>query len=554
MNRRHFLRTSSGATFATGWLPLPIARGDSTDPLFEACELLGCPTDQSITVNMLPASDVDVFFEYGTVPGVYSGQTPTRTHASNAPLEVVIDGLRANTRYYYRTRYRPSGGGSFAVRPERSFHTQRPRGASFVVTITADTHPNDNSNPAMYERTLGNVAAARPDLHFDLGDTFMSDKLPKPFNSPDIDAATRNHRPWHEIVAHSSPLFLGLGNHEGEAGWLHDGTSNNISAWALAARKLYYPNPAPDGFYSGNLDDDPVLGLKENYYAFEWGDALFVMLDPYWYTMCKPSNSLDEWDWSLGIVQYLWLKQTLEISTARHKIILTHHLVGGNPNIAIGKDKLIGRGGIEAAPYGEWGGLNLLSDTLDSWGWDTNRPATQGWDKPVHQILVENGVSLVVHGHDHAYVKQELDGIIYQLMPQPANLNINGTNSATAGGYVNGDILPNSGHLRLAISPDEISVEYVRTYTPEQENGARSNGDIGASYSIAAPTPEEITGLAVERVVDDIVLQWDADPGIDYTVKWSADLRTWNSIPVGQVGTWTDPNPPAARKFYRVTR
>ena len=49
-----------------------------------------------------------------------------------------------------------------------------------------------------------------------------------------------------------------------------------------------------------------MVGIRENYYAWEWGDALFVVIDPYMYTKTKP-----EWGWSLGLEQYNWLKKTL---------------------------------------------------------------------------------------------------------------------------------------------------------------------------------------------------------------------------------------------------
>jgi hypothetical protein len=36
---------------------------------------------------------------------------------------------------------------------------------------------------------------------------------------------------------------------------------------------------------------------------------------------------------------------------------------------------------------------------------------------PIHQLLLENHVTTVFHGHDHLFAKQELDGIIYQEVP-----------------------------------------------------------------------------------------------------------------------------------------
>ena len=74
----------------------------------------------------------------------------------------------------------------------------------------------------------------------------------------------------------------------------------------------------------------------EDYYAWTWGDALFVVLDPYHYSMKWPNDdgqgyggegqdgeaSGDRWDWTLGIQQYLWLKDTLENSNANVQVRL----------------------------------------------------------------------------------------------------------------------------------------------------------------------------------------------------------------------------------------
>ncbi|MFN5365514.1 MAG: hypothetical protein ACK5Q2_12795 [Bacteroidota bacterium] len=57
---------------------------------------------------------------------------------------------------------------------------------------------------------------------------------------------------------------------------------DNIAVYGTLWRKFYYPNPVPNDFYSGNLTQEPWnIGLPENYYAFTWGDALFVILDVY---------------------------------------------------------------------------------------------------------------------------------------------------------------------------------------------------------------------------------------------------------------------------------
>jgi hypothetical protein len=74
------------------------------------------------------------------------------------------------------------------------------------------------------------------------------------------------------------------GNHEQAARYLLDGTPDNVAVWAQNARNAYYAEPAPDGvFYTGNVEQIPFInGPLRNYYAWTWGNALFVVIDPYW--------------------------------------------------------------------------------------------------------------------------------------------------------------------------------------------------------------------------------------------------------------------------------
>ena len=117
-----------------------------------------------------------------------------------------------------------------------------------------------------------------------------------------------------------------MGNHEGELGRRLDGTPANMAVWATRARKLYYPNPAPDGFYTGNTAEEKFVGLREDYYAWEWGDALFVVLDPFWYTRSRSNRGDANWGWTLGKQQYEWLKRVLQTSKTRFKFVFSHHL------------------------------------------------------------------------------------------------------------------------------------------------------------------------------------------------------------------------------------
>ena len=40
-------------------------------------------------------------------------------------------------------------------------------------------------------------------------------------------------------------------------------------------------NPLPSAFYTGNEQEMPPLGKLQNYFEWKWGDAQFIVLDPF---------------------------------------------------------------------------------------------------------------------------------------------------------------------------------------------------------------------------------------------------------------------------------
>lgn len=404
--------------------------------------VLGRPTASSIVLSLLRYDRSGwVFVTYGTSGNASALRSRSVPLDKNKPQELVLDGLQADAAYRYELRDADDG----AVLIAGGFHTQRHRGESFVFTVTADSHLDRNTDPALYRLTLANAAADAPDFHVDLGDTFMTDKHESRENAARQYLAQRIYL---GALGRSSPLFLALGNHDGEDRRLRSGGGASLAVWANAERKTYFPNPQPDAFYSGNRQRDSQAGLLQDYYAWTWGDALFVVLDPYWHGSGRGND--DRWGLSLGDEQRAWLKATLEQSTARHKLVFIHQLVGGF--------NAQGRGGTEAAAYGEWGGRN--ADGTE--GLRDHRP---GWDIPIHELLVRNGVGIVFHGHDHLYARQILNGIVYQEVPQPGHPGDRPPPTAAEGGYQDGVILGGAGHLRVTVSPKDITVDFVRGRT-----------------------------------------------------------------------------------------
>ena len=426
-------------------------------------EILGRPTNSSITMSFLADYQLDIYWEYGTVSGTYDMITSTFPVTKGIPLEVDFTNLSANTKYYYRTRCRPAGSNStFMAGTEHTFQTSRAPDAEFLFAIEADPHLDANSDTTAYNLTLQNILSKNPDFLIDLGDTFFSEKQPV-VNQAVITARHVLYRQYFGVSCHSIPLFLVSGNHEGEAGWRLDGTENSLPVLATNTRKLYYPNPVPDASYSGNTKPENFVGLRENYYAWEWGDALFIVLDPYWYTIVKT-----DWGWTLGADQYNWFKNVISASHAKYKFVFCHQLVGG-----YGKDA---RGGSEYAGFFEMGGNNADS----TYGFNVYRP---GWGKPIHTLMKENNGTIFFHGHDHFYGKQDKDGIVYQEVPQPSNKNISNM-SAAQYGYVDGILLPGRGFLLVTVSGTGVKVDYIGTYLPGEENSTRKNKDVITSYTI----------------------------------------------------------------------
>jgi hypothetical protein len=455
------------------FVPPGTACSDAAGTAFRGTVVLGIPTATSIKANVFALDQSGtVWIEFGAASGQYDHQTERRSLTAGVPVELTLDGLAADARHYYRLRYQTSGAAASAG-DEYSFHTARAPGSTFTFTLQGDSHPErerSQFNADLYARTLVTAAADRPDFHLAIGDDFSVDTL---------DAASVTEaqvveryvlqRPFLGLVGRFAPIFLVNGNHEQAARYLLDGTPDNVAVWAQNARNAHYSQPAPDGFYTGNPELVPYIGLLRNYFAWTWGDALFVVIDPYWgSSVCVDapfgggSKRINLWDVTLGEAQYQWFKATLEQSRAKYKFVLAHHVLG------------TGRGGIELAEKYEWGGQNANG----TWGFASNRP---GWAQPIHALMVAHDVTVFFQGHDHIWARQSLDGVTYQTLSEPADPNYSLFN---ADAYASGDKFPNTGYTRVNVSPSGVQVEYVRTYLPADEGTGRRSGDVAFRYTV----------------------------------------------------------------------
>ena len=411
------------------------------------------PTTKSITLSVIFYKTASIYVEYWITNETRLKSAVYRLTESN-PQEIVLSNLKSNSRYKYQIRFQLADNEQYLSSKISCFQTARLSNRPFTFTITADSHLDQNADTLIYKTTLLNAASDSADFHVDLGDTFMTDKYGQNYQNAISQYIAQ--RCYFSLL--QSPLFLVLGNHDGEMGQRLNGSEDNSTVWSNRTRTRYFPNPLPDDFYSGNGHSEPYVGLPQDYYAFEWGNAQFIVLDPFWFT--PRAGNDNPWDRTLGKPQYDWLKSTLAKSKSTFRFVFIHNLVGG---VDI-KGKA--RGGAEIAGLYEWGGKN--QDGTD--GFKQHRP---DWEMPIHDLLRKYRVTAVFHGHDHLFAKQEKDGIIYQCISQPGSMRTRISNQGTEYGYSTDDAFLNPGYMRVRVFKDKAYFDFVSTNTDEKAKNKR---------------------------------------------------------------------------------
>ena len=403
---------------------------------FLAPEVLGRPTDHSVTVNVLPATDLEVYVEYGAAPdslyradaaGAGAGRQTLRGHPQRPAAECAHLLPHALPR---------PGAAVFAASEERSFHTQRAPGSTFTFDIQGDSHPERVKNQFdadLYARTLRSAAADQPDFYLTIGDDFSVDTL-KTVNAEHGHPALSEPAPVAGAGRHA-PVFLVNGNHEQASLANLDGTPDNVAVWAQNARNAYYPQPAPDGFYTGDASRSSTSAcfatttpgpgaMRCSWSSTPTGTRRSrgqpVRRGPRARRQARPVGCHPR----RGPVP--WLKQTLETSTAKYKFVFAHHVCG------------TGRGGIELAGLYEWGGRTARPGLFAAHrpGWDEADPPAHGRQPASPSSSRATTTSSPARNWTASSTR-----------PCPSRPT-RSTPSENADAYRSGDKLPNSGHAR----------------------------------------------------------------------------------------------------------
>lgn len=347
-----------------------------------------------------------------------------------------IEGLAPGTGYEYQVGAPGMGDGGAAAATgdgaalfAGSAVTQRPPGQSFEFALISDSHIGPHANFTnqgiwcVLSSVSRQVGAVSPDFVINLGD--MLDFHEFGFNEPVPQSAYtggayRNYRVLlGDTIGHAAH-FPVIGNWEGEDGWF---SAADIGV-SRQQRLLYAPGPLPTTY--------PESGSPaEDYYAFTWGDALFVVLNVMSYTpnphlLTADAGAPD--DWTLGSDQLDWLSRTLAGATAKWRFIFIHHPVGGAAGDA--EDSAYGRGGGQAAHVGQ--------------------------QAIVHQMMLDAGAQIFFYGHDHVFTDMIVDGIHYT---EPGSAGALWLFSSSITGY--SQSWQESGWARVSVQPEAVQVSLI---------------------------------------------------------------------------------------------
>ncbi len=385
------------------------------------------PTANSVVLNLVPAqTPLTAELRYRPEGAAEWEHTDVNLSALNmAQLRegvrsVALTGLRPGTRYEYELH------AGDAILFAGAFVTQRPAGQAFRFAVMADAHinPGNPERNAVLRSSADTAALARPDFVLHMGDNIQT--IGSTHGGP---CAQEDHpnvfyiyfRQVLGALQGKTSQFVLNGNWEGENGW-HPAQNR---AWARQARMTFAPGPDNATYPEGGSPN-------QDYYAYTWGDALFVVLNVTGYTptdheIVRGPGKADEW--TLGKEQMAWLERTLAQSKAPWKFLFIHHAVGGQAGDDI--NSRYGRGGGLAAKVGE--------------------------QAKVHALMQKYGVQAFFYAHDHVFTDMTVDGIHYICSGSVGAPWKFGTAET---GYEK--FIPDSGFVTVDVDGKTAAVRYVR--------------------------------------------------------------------------------------------
>ncbi|WP_053232026.1 purple acid phosphatase family protein [Sandaracinus amylolyticus] len=296
---------------------------------------LQSPTETSIIVRWRSASAQPSSVCWGTSPSALTNRAGSGSATDHT---VRITGLTPDTQYYYATAQSTCPPAS-AADARDTFRTAPRRGSTrpFRMWVVGDSGTGGSDQRAVRDAMLGATTGRRPDLFLHMGDMAYSSGTTSEFDS-------RFFAMYSDILR-QTPCWPTMGNHEGSS-----------SDSATQSGPYYDAYTLPTDGSAGGLPSG-----TEAYYAFDWGNVHFVVLDSHE----SPRGTTG--------AMLRWLDEDLAATDATWVIAYFHH-----------------------PPY--------TDGTHDS---DTERQHIDMRQNAL-PILEAHGVDLVLGGHSHIYERSYL--------------------------------------------------------------------------------------------------------------------------------------------------
>jgi hypothetical protein len=223
---------------------------------------------------------------YGTTPGQLTSVAPSS--GSKRQHEVTLAGLTAGTRYYYEV---VSDGQVAETGIGLNFETAPPLGErrKFRAWVVGDSGNFSPAQFAVRDAMVEATGRTPPDLYLHVGDMAYGD-------GEDLEFTANFYGVYADILAHT-PIWPAIGNHEG-----HSADS------ATQTGPYYEGYVLPKSGESGGL----ATGT-EAYYAWDWGNVHFIVLDSY------------DSDRSTDGPMLTWLADDLAATNAEWIVAFWHH-------------------------------------------------------------------------------------------------------------------------------------------------------------------------------------------------------------------------------------
>jgi hypothetical protein len=380
-------------------------------------EILSYPTQNSVSLSVLPRENADIFVRYGPI-----GQPKTNTNIHNVKgsnLTVFNLSLNPDETYTYQVMCKKENQIKFLPRKEHTFKSLKDDASDQVsFAFVTDFHGyqiwnqwelacGDNMGYYRVLQTRDNIIN-RPEIDFVVlgGDHVQTQGCPNciicTFNGeyPGNDtvrtfkeASLRYDFLLSEPIGigkmfKEKPLALVMGNHDGEILWNKQDSPKGppkVYDYSIAARLDHLPN----AFDTYGTDSDG------RYYDYTSGPVHIIVLDIMGHTPEQP-ETVD--NWTIGTQQMQWLNETLKNSDKKWKILFMEHLDGGE----YGNFGSI----VHTFHYGR-GSIKATDNNLPSGTW-------KGEQEQIHQLMKAYDAQVLFTGHDHVATigeKQNSSGV-----------------------------------------------------------------------------------------------------------------------------------------------